>query len=403
MSELKNNRGMVVLYIGSGDSLIESLSNETSLSLINKRSAVEALFELKNNSQIEAVICNYTLSGNNGIYFFEELSRNLEKLPYFILIQNGFEKEVVKTAFAIGIDDYYVSSENVYKQISKRLELLKNRAKEERIDSITTSSKKFQMPLSKRIFDVVVASTLLLLLSPLLLLVIIAIRLESKGKVYYKSKRVGQKTFDFYKLRSMRTGSDSLLKELAKENNQYSNQDQALTLEKEYFSCKECEKLPENQFCSPTVYNGSIEICERQLQKERHLKFNGQSSFIKIVNDPRITKVGKFIRNTSIDELPQLINVIKGEMSLVGNRPLPLYEAECLTEDELSKRFLAPAGITGLWQIELRGKGGKMSEKERIELDNQYAQFFIDNNYSFWYDVKLMLRTVPALLQRSTV
>jgi len=84
---------------------------------------------------------------------------------------------------------------------------------------------------------------------------------------------------------------------------------------------------------------------------------------VKIVDDPRVTKVGKFIRNTSIDELPQLINVLKGDMSIVGNRPLPVYEAEMLTGDELSKRFLAPPGITGLWQVELRGKGGKCPKK----------------------------------------
>jgi lipopolysaccharide/colanic/teichoic acid biosynthesis glycosyltransferase len=124
---------------------------------------------------------------------------------------------------------------------------------------------------------------------------------------------------------------------------------------------------------------------------------------VKIADDPRITKVGRFIRNTSIDELPQLINVIKGDMSIVGNRPLPVYEAELLTKDDLSKRFLAPAGITGLWQVELRGRGGDMSEDERKRLDNEYADHFIGDNYSFWYDFKLILRTIPALLQKDTV
>ena len=74
-----------------------------------------------------------------------------------------------------------------------------------------------------------------------------------------------------------------------------------------------------------------------------------------------------------------------------------------LTADTLSKRFLAPAGITGLWQVELRGKGGVMSEHERIELDNEYANHFIADNFSFWYDIKLILRTIPALLQKDSV
>ena len=110
-----------------------------------------------------------------------------------------------------------------------------------------------------------------------------------------------------------------------------------------------------------------------------------------------MTKVGHFIRNTSIDELPQLWNVIKGDMSIVGNRPLPLYEAEKLTTDKYATRFLAPAGITGLWQVEKRGKG-KMSEDERLMLDNTYAL-----NHNFWYDIKLILKTIPALFQKENV
>ena len=90
-------------------------------------------------------------------------------------------------------------------------------------------------------------------------------------------------------------------------------------------------------------------------------------------------------------------------MSIVGNRPLPVYEAELLTRGQSSKRFLAPAGITGLWQVELRGRGGNMSEEERMKLDNEYADHFIGNNYSFWYDFKLILRTVPVLFQKITV
>ena len=120
-------------------------------------------------------------------------------------------------------------------------------------------------------------------------------------------------------------------------------------------------------------------------------------TFVKFKDDPRVTGVGKIIRNTSIDELPQLINVLKGDMSIVGNRPLPLYEAEQLTSDEWGERFLAPAGITGLWQVEKRG-GGSMSEDERKGLDNKYAQ-----NFSFWNDIQLILRTIPALFQKENV
>jgi lipopolysaccharide/colanic/teichoic acid biosynthesis glycosyltransferase len=104
------------------------------------------------------------------------------------------------------------------------------------------------------------------------------------------------------------------------------------------------------------------------------------------------------LRNSSLDEIPQLLNVFKGDMSIVGNRPLPLYEAEKLTKDMFAKRFLAPAGLTGLWQVTKRGKGGPMSEEERISLDNTYA-----DHYGFWFDVKLILKTIPALFQKENV
>jgi lipopolysaccharide/colanic/teichoic acid biosynthesis glycosyltransferase len=137
----------------------------------------------------------------------------------------------------------------------------------------------------------------------------------------------------------------------------------------------------------------------KDLQHLNQYENNGTGpTFVKIANDPRITKIGKFIRNSSIDELPQLFNVLKGDMSLVGNRPLPLYEAEQLTSDEWALRFLAPAGMTGLWQVTKRGKGGAMSVEERIGLDLTYAK-----NYSVWYDIQLILKTIPALFQKENV
>jgi lipopolysaccharide/colanic/teichoic acid biosynthesis glycosyltransferase len=122
---------------------------------------------------------------------------------------------------------------------------------------------------------------------------------------------------------------------------------------------------------------------------------SGKSVFFKINNDPRITKVGLFLRKTSLDELPQFLNVLLGDMSLVGNRPLPLYEAAALTTDEWAKRFMAPAGITGLWQIKKRGQD-EMSTEERLTLDIDYAE---RNN--FMYDLWIMANTPSALIQKT--
>lgn len=246
-----------------------------------------------------------------------------------------------------------------------------------------------KIPFSKRAFDVVVASLILILLSPLLVIVSIGVVLDSGYPFFYKSKRVGTgyQLFDFYKFRSMRKNAEKELGSL-KDQNQYSSNGK-----KEITECSKCKTF--GYPCSPEVFSDGRVICESQHFKEILNKRKG--TFIKINNDPRVTKFGRFIRNTSIDELPQLINVLKGDMSIVGNRPLPLYEAELLTTDKWSERFNAPAGITGLWQVEKRGSK-TMSEFERKELDNKYAR-----NYSLFNDFKLLLRTIPALLQKESV
>ena len=395
---------MEILYVGTNKYMIRALYEEKNVQVIQKSNIVEAYNHIKGSSSVDVIMSEYDLPGNNGLYFYNEFIgvNGYSKIP-FVLLQNNFDKEVLNESFEKGIKDYYVLQNTVPKQIINRIKTLNpNDLENKKQNYVTPAKQTYKMPWSKRLFDILVASIALLVLSPLLLIVALAIRLESKGKVYYISKRVGRKTIDFYKLRSMRVGADEMLKELAKSKNQYSQ-----TIAKEVHEgeqqCSECVKLPKGEYCSSLKYNGNEMICERQFMLKKRAKAAETSSFIKIVDDPRITRVGKFIRNTSIDELPQLFNVLKGDMSLVGNRPLPVYEAECLTKDQLSKRFLAPAGITGLWQVELRGKGGEMSEEERIQLDNKYAEYFTNGNYSFWFDMKLILRTIPALFQQSTV
>ena len=141
------------------------------------------------------------------------------------------------------------------------------------------------------------------------------------------------------------------------------------------------------------IMDGRI-VCEHYVLSKNLLK---NISFVKFQDDPRVTKLGSFLRKSSLDELPQLWNVLKGDMSLVGNRPLPLYEAEKLTKDQSVLRFKAPAGITGLWQVSKRGKKD-MSEEERISLDNEYA---LKRNLA--YDTRLLFKTIPALFQKENV
>ncbi|MCG8372658.1 MAG: sugar transferase [Balneolales bacterium] len=240
----------------------------------------------------------------------------------------------------------------------------------------------------KRILDILISITALLILSPVLVAVIIAMKIESRGPVFYISKRVGQhyNIFNLYKFRTMFVNADQKLDGL-KHLNQYSNE-----VDTSMDSCHDCKiGVP----CSTYLFHDGEQICENlYIRRKARQK---EEAFVKIVNDPRITKVGRFLRNTSIDEIPQLINVLKGDMSVVGNRPLPLYEAEQLTRDEASLRFEAPAGLTGLWQVTQRGKR-EITPRERIQLDNEYAA-----HYSVFFDIKIILMTIPALFQSENV
>lgn len=247
----------------------------------------------------------------------------------------------------------------------------------------------------KRAFDIMAASSALLLLSPVLLLVILLIRIESKGKVFYASKRVGAnyKVFRLFKFRTMYQNADQKLKQLA-HLNQYQNTTTKTQNQELSNTCTDCmiyEKACQHQLWKD---NGVV-VCEKIEASRKNQATN--PVFMKLSKDPRITRIGGFLRKTSIDELPQLINVLIGDMSLVGNRPLPLYEAEKLTQDATIQRFNAPAGITGLWQVTKRGKAD-MSTEERVALDNEYAQ-----KHSFLLDMKIILRTFPALLQSEKV
>ncbi len=249
--------------------------------------------------------------------------------------------------------------------------------------------------MSKRIFDLVAACSALYILSPVLLLAIIAIRIESKGRVFYTSKRIGRglDVFDLYKLRSMYEGADKDLVELLQTQNLYAPKNMGTAID---FSlpCPRCAARTDGSPCSVVYEIDLHKICDYWYNFQLSEINKTKPAFIKIANDPRITRVGKFIRNTGIDNIPQLINVIRGDMSIVGNRPLRVHEARQLTHGQTALRFLAPAGITGLWQVEQQAFNGLIPEEQRMQLDNEYVSYFAGNNYSFFYDMKLIIRTV---------
>lgn len=348
----------------------------------------------EHNLNIVAIVSFSEIMAPAGLALIEALKkRNLPLVPFFLVV-NYFNPNLRKLALTAGISDVFripLRAARIEKRINFLIDnwtLLKDNIKSE-VPPIKN------IGFAKRTFDIFFAGLALFMLSPLFLIIYVFIKLESKGPVFYYSLRAGTgfKVFKFYKFRSMFVNADQRIKDL-KHLNQYDidagKKDTDAGIKESL--CSQCAAEGK---CQYPLYADNIQWCEKDFKYSKIA--NSGSAFFKIKNDPRITKVGNFIRNTSIDELPQLWNVIIGDMSIVGNRPLPLYEAEKLTTDKYVLRFAAPAGITGLWQVEKRGKGD-MSEEDRLMLDNTYAK-----NQSFINDIKLILKTIPALLQKENV
>jgi lipopolysaccharide/colanic/teichoic acid biosynthesis glycosyltransferase len=195
---------------------------------------------------------------------------------------------------------------------------------------------------AKRLLDVVAALTLIVLLLPVFIAVAIAIRLDSPGPIFYRGERIGRfgSAFTVLKFRSMRAG---------------------------------CAATPHVQFVKSLLRDG----------KTCHL--------YKVEADPRVTRIGAFLRRTSIDEFPQLWNVLRGEMSLVGPRPDVRYAFEEYS-DWMQRRLDVKPGMTGLWQVSGRSRLGLM---DMYKLDAWYAQ-----QASLRFDLEILLRTVPVVLGR---
>lgn len=202
--------------------------------------------------------------------------------------------------------------------------------------------------IEKRIFDLFFGSIAMIVLSPIFLGVIIMQLILNPGPIFYKSKRLTRysKFFDMYKFRSM--------------SSKYGSKDAATEFR---------------------------EMGREDLAKEYERDF-------KVENDPRITKFGKFLRATSIDELPQLINVLKGDLSLVGPRPIPKKELDAkFTQKHGALLLSVKSGMTGLWQVSGRSD---LSTEERNQIELFYVQ-----NWSFWLDIKIMIKTVLVVLKKA--
>ena len=364
------------------------------------------MVRMARNYKDAATLCEQKATADHFILFLERTNKNEDiaaisylrkRFPslYIILFTGKLEREDRQAYQNCGINDTIQSSASIL-DLSKKIQFISDR---EGIlfDKEDTKHKilQFKIPVWKRLFDIVFSLIAIVVLSPVFLITIIAIKMESKGPVLFKSKRVGTNytVFDFLKFRSMYTDADKQLKELSKTQNQYAMQSQQ-DKQDEMLIGDETEMIISDE--EVMLVGDDFLVSETDFSKQKEEDIN--NAFVKIENDPRITKVGRFIRKYSIDELPQLFNILKGDMSIVGNRPLPLYEAEKLTSDDSIDRFMAPAGLTGLWQVEERGRKGTMSAAERKQLDIEYGQ-----NYNFAMDMKIIFRTLFAFVQKGDV
>ncbi|MDD3166596.1 MAG: sugar transferase [Bacteroidales bacterium] len=338
------------------------------------------LFFIEKNTLQEDLECIELLHKAYPFAFLALVADNIHTNEVGLYLQKGIQ-DTITTDFP---RERYQQLLDFYLQHQSKVKEAIRKGKSEKITV-------FRLPLWKRIFDVIFSSLALLVLSPFLLLVALAIRIESPGPIIYKAKRVGSnyRVFDFLKFRSMYSDADKRLKDLSTLN-QY--QKEAPTVQTKNFD----EQLEMGHSDEVLMVSDDFVLSEEDfisLQRNKQ-----ENAFVKFERDPRITKIGRFIRKYSIDELPQLINVLKGDMSIVGNRPLPVYEAELLTGDEYIDRFMAPSGLTGLWQVEKRGGAGKLSAEERKQLDIKYAKEF-----NFLKDVNIILRTFTSFIQKENV
>lgn len=366
-------------------SFLKKFGTKLSIKVIE---SVEQCWEfIKNTYPPDAIIIGQNMG---GIKFLENVRQEnwTRTLPIIITsdqISHGLIKEVTEKKG----DDVFPKSFSRGDLVT-RLEYFIKRRHFQATQQAKSNILEVKIPFWKRFIDVTSTGFALLLLSPILIIVAILIKLDSKGPVVYKSRRVGAgyKIFEIYKFRTMRTDADQMIKNMGSLN-MYTKEN---TEKKIDGLCDECTLVGS---CQQQLFLDGEVTCEKTYLTQK----NEKVAFMKFQNDPRITKFGGFLRNSSIDELPQLFNIFMGDMSLIGNRPLPLYEAEKLTTDKYIERFAGPGGLTGLWQVTKRGKGKKeMTEEERIDLDIEYAR-----NFSFKFDMKIFFMTFPALLQSENV
>ena len=364
---------------------IRALGGSTALLPVD--SVPEALRLLREGYAFDLVVAN---DEAGGVLLLNQLKASVQwrNLPVILTARRVSDSLRQSARHSKALDVY--PSQAAPESVRLRVEYLRRKKTHAPHTHRAPNRTGFRIPLGKRLFDVAFAAGVLLALSPLLLVVAALIKFDSPGPVFYRSKRVGAgyRIFDMIKFRTMRQDADKLLAGMASLNiyGKKGPESEPSGL------CAACAAAGSE--CQRPLYLDNQAVCEETYVRGKKAK----ATFSKFHQDPRVTRLGKFLRDYSIDELPQFINILKGDMSVVGNRPLPLYEAEKLTTVAYARRFAAPAGLTGLWQVTKRGRDTQLSDEERIQLDALYAR-----TYSLRTDLMIILKTARALWQKESM
>lgn len=338
--ETKNQKKLRILHLGADPEFNSPVRFEDYIAEINSFDNAFSIIQWTvSNGLPDAIVCENELPAGNGLDFFNFWINQFDpqhNIPFILLGEDEYQL-LEASGWQKTADGFLTKLNKPEILISKVLVLKKN------IQDMKSSGKsdgfpvfKYRISFTKRLLDLFFGLIGLLVTLPFMVLIMLAIRFESRGKAFYATKRVG-------------TGYQVF----------------------NFYKFRSTYLHPDSKVKELSQHNPN----------------------------PKITKVGQFIRKFSLDELPQVINLLRGDISLVGNRPLALFDAEMLTTNDWLKRLNTPAGITGLWKIEPRRNWKKLSLDERKALDNSYHEI-ASGSFSFRADLRIILRTIPVILRR---
>ena len=356
------------LYIGQNTALKQALTTAVD-QVQHLEHSVELLANRHVLASVQLVVVEKDIKGT-PLTCLRELttSNGLDSNTPILVVGESFSQEEKVALLRSGISELAQPSSKLVDAVRQLLSITPNTltVNHQEIDTIG---------IAKRAFDIAFASFCLIMLSPVMLTIALLIKLDSRGPLVYKSKRVGRayQVFDFLKFRTMKVNADSLVKDMATEN-QYANEE------------TESLETSSNEFLIDAMGNTIDEETFLATQKA-----DKGGAFFKVKNDPRITRIGRFLRATSLDELPQFINVLFGDMSIVGPRPPVPKEVKQYRNWQMRRLSVKP-GITCIWQVSGRNQIGF---EDWVRMDLRYI-----DHWNVWLDLQLILKTFKVVFIR---